>query len=447
MNRKTIGAISFLAEYGVLVLICIFMQYSSDFTFRFMFLYFMIQTVFGHYSVKTILIWEEIRILMISHASFYLGSLLLIPIIYLDFQMMIRNLIITGIMFLFDVVFARAIRILLRKQTASRVLVIGTGKDAATLETVCKTNRFTMMDIKGFIPFEEDTKSMIEGSCHPYQEMQTFISEHDINEVIIAVPEITKAALDDLMAKLRNKVRRIKYVPLANGLVTFDSRVEDFDGLLVISSSNEECHQLSKWVKRWIDIVGGFIGCILLVPLVLYVRHVNHKNGDYDPIFFVQERIGKDGKLFKIYKFRTMIPHAEEVLEKLMEQDPKIKEEYETNKKLMNDPRITKAGTFMRKKSLDEFPQLLNVLKGEMSLVGPRPYLPREKADMKDFYDSVICCKPGITGMWQSHGRSDVGFEERCEMDDYYYRNWSLWLDVTILIKTAKGVLQHEGAI
>ncbi len=127
-----------------------------------------------------------------------------------------------------------------------------------------------------------------------------------------------------------------------------------------------------------------------------------------------------------------------------MEQDPKIRQEYQENKKLKDDPRVTKAGAFLRKTSLDEFPQFINVLKGEMSLIGPRPYLPREKVDMGSYYDDVVASKPGITGMWQTHGRSDVDFEHRLELDEYYYRNWSIWLDLTLLVRTIKQVLSKE---
>ena len=127
--------------------------------------------------------------------------------------------------------------------------------------------------------------------------------------------------------------------------------------------------------------------------------------------------------------------------------DPEVKEEYLTNKKLKNDPRITNAGKFLREKSFDEFPQFINLIKGDMSLIGPRPYLPREIDDMKDYYKFVIGCKPGITGMWQTHGRSDTDFEERLVLDQYYNRNWSLKLDLTILIKTFKTVFYGSGAM
>ena len=141
-----------------------------------------------------------------------------------------------------------------------------------------------------------------------------------------------------------------------------------------------------------------------------------------------------------------MVENAEELLFKMMEEDPKIKEEYLTNKKLKNDPRITKVGKFLRKTSLDEFPQFINVLKGEMSIVGPRPYLHREIPDMKESYNSIIKVKPGITGMWQVSGRSDTEFEERLKLDEYYVRNWSLWLDIVIILKTIKAVFAKRGA-
>ena len=178
------------------------------------------------------------------------------------------------------------------------------------------------------------------------------------------------------------------------------------------------------------DILAGLVGCLLLIPLTIYVKYKSVKSGDHDSIFFSQDRIGKDGSTIRYPKYRSMVPNAEQVLEELMAQDENIKKEYLTNKKLVNDPRITKIGDKLRKTSLDEFPQFINVLKGDMSLVGPRPYLFREIDDMGIYYESVIACKPGITGMWQANGRSDVCFDERLKLDDYYYKNWSTWLNI-----------------
>ena len=152
--------------------------------------------------------------------------------------------------------------------------------------------------------------------------------------------------------------------------------------------------------KRTFDIIVGLVGTICLLPVMLIVKIANLFNGDKEKIIFEQKRIGKGGKEINIYKIRSMVPNAEKVLEDLMEKDPKIKEEYLLNKKLKHDPRITKVGAFIRKTSLDEFGQFVNILKGEMTVVGPRPYLPREKEDMGSYYNDIITTKPGITGYW-----------------------------------------------
>ena len=196
--------------------------------------------------------------------------------------------------------------------------------------------------------------------------------------------------------------------------------------------------------KRLFDFVCSLLGLIVLSPVFLIVAILIRRDGG--KAFFKQERIGKNGKTIKIYKFRSMIVNAEKVLEELMEKDENIRNEYLTNKKLENDPRITKIGKFIRKTSIDELPQLINVLKGDMSLVGPRPYLWREKEDMGEAYNQIITCKPGITGYWQVSGRSDVSFEERVELEKYYSQHVSAWMDIKILFKTVGVVLFGKGA-
>ena len=199
--------------------------------------------------------------------------------------------------------------------------------------------------------------------------------------------------------------------------------------------------------KRFVDIIGGIVGIIILIPLTIgvYIARKILKEDD-GPLFYDQLRIGKDGKIFKMYKFRTMVIGADEKLFKYLEENEEAREEYRINKKLKNDPRVTKLGKILRKTSIDEFPQFINVLKGEMSLVGPRPYLPREKEDMGDSYEYIIKTKPGITGFWQVNGRSDVTFEKRLNMDLDYYKEKSLKLDIKLLAKTITNVMKKEGA-
>ena len=200
------------------------------------------------------------------------------------------------------------------------------------------------------------------------------------------------------------------------------------------------------FLKRLLDIIVGILGIVLLIPVTIIVKIINIVSGDFAPVFYSHVRIGKKGKKFKLYKFRSMVPNADEVLLKELMKDEKLKEEYEKNKKLKNDPRITKVGKFLRKSSLDEIPQFINILKGDMSLVGNRPYLPREKEDMGEYYDDIVKTKPGLTGYWQVNGRSDVSFKKRLELEQYYSNNYSIKLDIMIIFKTIQVVLGGKGA-
>ena len=199
--------------------------------------------------------------------------------------------------------------------------------------------------------------------------------------------------------------------------------------------------------KRIIDIIGAIVGILFLIPIAIGVYIAKIILKDKGPIIYTHNRIGKDGKIFKMYKFRSMVVGADEILEKYLEENEEAKEEYRINKKLKEDPRITPIGKFIRKTSIDEFPQFLNVLKGEMSLVGPRPYLERELEDIGDYYPYIVAVKPGITGLWQVSGRNDVTFEERLELDKEYHEKRNMKIDLKILFKTVLKVFDKEGAI
>ena len=193
-------------------------------------------------------------------------------------------------------------------------------------------------------------------------------------------------------------------------------------------------------------VIAGIVGLLILIPIALVIKIISVCNGDYDKIIFVQKRIGKNGKEFDFYKFRSMVPNADEILFKLMEENEEIKKEYQENKKLKNDPRITKVGKFIRRFSIDELPQLINVLKGDMTLIGNRPYLPREKEDMGKYFKDIVKTKPGITGYWQVSGRSDITFKKRLKLEQYYSNNAGLKMDLSIFFKTFKVVLFGKGA-
>ena len=210
---------------------------------------------------------------------------------------------------------------------------------------------------------------------------------------------------------------------------------------------NKAILRIETILKRFIDIIGSLVGIICLVPLTIIIWIANLIMKDNGPVFYTQERIGKNGKIFKMYKYRSMVVGADEKLKEYLEKNEEARKEYAEYKKLKNDPRITKIGAFLRKTSLDEFPQFINILKGEMSLVGPRPYLPREKEEINGFFNYIMSCKPGLTGFWQVHGRSDVTFTDRLDMDMRYYYNHNLKMDIKILKDTFVNVVKKEGAI
>ena len=199
-------------------------------------------------------------------------------------------------------------------------------------------------------------------------------------------------------------------------------------------------------IKRLFDICCSLVGCLFILPIALVVKISYMLSGDFEPIIFSQNRIGKDGQEFKFYKFRSMVPNADKILEELLKNDKKIAAEYKKNKKLENDPRITKMGAILRKTSIDELPQIINILKGDMSLIGNRPYLPREKEDMGSYYNNIVKSKPGLTGYWQVSGRSDVDFNERLRLESYYSNHMSLSMDVKIFFKTFAVVLCGNDA-
>nr|HID59190.1 hypothetical protein [Desulfobacterales bacterium] len=198
-------------------------------------------------------------------------------------------------------------------------------------------------------------------------------------------------------------------------------------------------------VKRGLEIVFSLLALLLLAPIMLAIA-IAVKLSSPGPIFFADRRLGREGRYFYCLKFRTMFVNSDEILEKHLANNSSAHEEWEEYAKLKSfDPRVTKMGRFLRRHSLDEFPQLINLLRGEMVLIGPRPYLPEELNKMDEHADIILKATPGITGLWQVSGRNELTFEDRLEIDAWYVRNRSLWLDLLLLFKTFKVVLEGKG--
>lgn len=450
-----IGSLKITIEFVFFMFIIQFSGYNLETCWKLCILYFLMQVLIGRYQGKVLLIYDEIRLIILSHIGFFIGSFLVFPISTWTIKKFFGFVLLTIVLFVFAGVNSRYSHKLLRKWFKHNTLIVGVGHTAEKLGMVCHGNSYSLLDVIGYVTCNKSKRiknvnqeQVVDiNKTYDLDAVDSIIQSKHIETVLIAIPELDSDDLNAVFKTFKNKVDVIKYLPQINGLVTFDTKVEDFDGVLMISNSRGLYHFGSHVLKRLLDICAGLCGMLLLIPLTIFVFVKNRKEGDKGPIFFTQNRISKNGKEFKMYKYRSMVTNADKILEDLMASDSAIREEYTKNKKLVNDPRITSAGKFLREKSLDEFPQFINVLLGQMSLIGPRPYLPREKEDMGNYYYDVIASKPGITGMWQTHGRSDVDFEHRLVLDEYYYRNWSFWLDVTLLFKTVKQVLYGHGAV
>ncbi|MEF9438071.1 MAG: exopolysaccharide biosynthesis polyprenyl glycosylphosphotransferase [Candidatus Mariimomonas ferrooxydans] len=266
---------------------------------------------------------------------------------------------------------------------------------------------------------------------------EKYIDRCRINNIVIAMPGCGKERLISIINRLQHKVQNILLIPDLFGMAVLGTDLQHFfqEQAIGFEVKNNLARPLNIFIKRIFDLVVSFtLFIILLIPvaiIVLLIR-INSKG----PAVFLQERMGRNGRPFRCYKFRTMYNEAEERLGSLLENNPDARDEWNHHWKLKNDPRITYIGDFLRKTSLDELPQILNVLRGEMSLVGPRPVT---KKEIDEYYkdDAKLCfgVPPGITGLWQVSGRSSTSYDYRIALDTWYVRNWNLWLDIVILFK------------
>jgi len=280
-----------------------------------------------------------------------------------------------------------------------------------------------------------------------FDEAENIIERSGIHDVFVAAPGLPGNKLVQLVNKLQRKTYNLLVVPDLFGMAMEGAEVQHLfnDRTLVLKLKNNLNDRFNVIIKTVFDLVLSLIFLIILIPLMLLLA-LAIKIDSRGPVFFKDTRIGKNGRKFVCYKFRTMYPDADNILKKYLAIHPKAREQWNRYAKLKDyDPRVTRVGRLLRRLSLDELPQIFNVLMGEMSLVGPRPYLPREKEKMRERED-ILLTHPGITGLWQVSGRNDVEFAERMRLDAWYVRNWSLWLDISILIRTVVVVIKGKGA-
>lgn len=288
---------------------------------------------------------------------------------------------------------------------------------------------------------------MLEGV--PYggsvSEAMEFSCKGQIGTAIFAMPYTRREHLVKFVEKARDNFRHVIVIPNLEGVTNSAVVARDLAGTFGVEIKHNLLDPWTRRTKRALDLCATIVGGILILPLLLTLSLLVWLESR-GPVFYSAQRMGRDGKLFSCVKFKTMLPDAEGVLQKLLEENVALREEYSRYHKLRDDPRVTRVGRFLRKTSLDELPQLWNILRGDMSLVGPRPYLPRESQDIGSTQSNILRVYPGVTGPWQVNGRNHTSFNERVQMDAYYVHNWSIWLDLLLLARTVKCVLFDRGA-
>jgi Undecaprenyl-phosphate galactose phosphotransferase WbaP len=266
-----------------------------------------------------------------------------------------------------------------------------------------------------------------------------------VDTAIFAMPDTRREHMVGFVNRASLSFRNVIVVPDLGGITNSGVVARDLAGTFGVEIHYNLLDAWAQRVKRALDVTATVVGGILILPLILSLcLLVRIESGG--PVFYADKRMGRDGKLFSCLKFRTMLPDAEALLQRMLADDAGLREEYLQYHKLRHDPRVTHVGRFLRKTSLDELPQLWNVLRGEMSLVGPRPYLPRETEDIGQTQSEILRVTPGITGPWQVAGRSNISFGERVKMDAHYVREWSVWLDLVLLGRTVYCLLRRRDA-
>ncbi len=278
-------------------------------------------------------------------------------------------------------------------------------------------------------------------------EAEKIIKDSGVQTIIITAPGMQKEKLQALISRIQPYVRNISFVPdlIGTPMGSVEVNLLFSEKILMLKIKNNLARRRNRIIKRIFDLLFTVIGGLMISPILLLLAilvGIDNKGR----IIFAHRRVGKDGKLFSCYKFQSMVPDAQSRLEEYLKQNPEARKEWEDSFKLTNDPRVTKLGAFLRKTSLDELPQLWNVIKGDMSLVGPRPIVTKEIGKYKENIKEYYMVTPGITGMWQASGRSDTTYEERVAMDTWYVRNWSVWVDILYLFKTVNVVFCGKGA-
>jgi exopolysaccharide biosynthesis polyprenyl glycosylphosphotransferase len=319
-----------------------------------------------------------------------------------------------------------------------RALIVGAGIEGRIVQRKLEAHPEFGLQVIGFVDSERGPNVIGEP-----EDLTRLIDTLEVDWVVMAASSEPTSEMLDLMREVRRPDVHLSIIPSYSELFTSNATIEELEGIPVVSLPPMRLSRSIRTVKRAIDLVASAIGLLILSPLLAVIA-IAVKLDSKGPVFFRQARHGRGGAEFKIVKFRTMVADAE--AQRLAMAHMNEMEGAGPLFKMANDPRITKVGAFLRKTSLDELPQLWNVLRGEMSLVGPRPFVVHESEQITGWAGRRLDTTPGITGLWQVLGRNDIPFDEMVKLDYVYVTNWSLWWDIKILLRTIPTVLGRKGA-
>lgn len=428
-------------------------QFQPEFYWRLwplVFLFLAAYALSGLYAGKAMGPVEELRQLTLTTSEFYL---LLGAVIFLFRESILYSRATFLMSWGLSLIFVLLGRYLLRAICAKApwwgypVLILGAGK---TGEMVIRTlQRHPELGLKPIAILDDDPRKrgmlldvpvMGKLSVAP-----SLAHSFKIPYAVVAMPGIPRHRLLNVLEQYGRKFPHLLIIPDLFGMASLWVVARDMGGVLGLESRQQLLLPGPRLVKAWLDKGLAILVGLFSIPLLILISVLIRLDSS-GPVFYSQTRIGQNGRPFKAWKFRSMVVNADQVLSKHLNEHPELASYWEKDHKLKRDPRITRLGHFLRRTSLDELPQLWNVLRGEMSLVGPRPIVEAEVWRYADKFDLYLQVLPGVTGLWQVSGRNNTSYEERVNLDAYYVRNWSVWLDIYILIRTCWVVISGDGA-
>ncbi|HYC57225.1 MAG TPA: sugar transferase [Candidatus Binatia bacterium] len=331
-----------------------------------------------------------------------------------------------------------------------KVLVVGAGDAAIDLANGLKDDITLGYEPIAFVSDHDGPGTTAsDGSLPvfgPYDALPSLLDTLSVRDVVIAIPDASGEMLSRIVSLCEGRVDSLRVMPASIGMAVIDIETETIGANLLISMRSNLARPSNLIIKRITDVFGAVVLLVPAAPMLLAIALMIRLDSR-GPAFYVQERVGRHGRLFRCLKFRTMHLDAEQRLQEHLRDDAVAREEWLHFKKLKTrDPRVTRVGRYLRRLSLDELPQLGNVLRGDMSLVGPRPYIQHELDGLEDKFRTILLAWPGITGLWQVSGRNELTLIQRMRLDEYYVRNWSLWLDLQIFLRTFGALAKSDGA-